>query len=141
MILLDTNVISEPLRRSPDARVIAWLDAQDAASLYLPTIVLAEIRYGIAALPEGKRKRDLRRRFEDEFLPLMADRLVPFDAPAATAYAELQAVARRQGTPLSDFDALIAATARVTGFAVATRDTAPFAIAGVAVINPFSNES
>lgn len=137
MIILDTNVISEPLRPKPDGGVVAWLDAQVVETLYLTTISLAEVRYGIACLPEGRRRQTLRDRFEGEFLPLFHARTLAFDEPATTAYAALRAQARAQGLAIGDFDALIASIARATGFTVATRDTAPFVAVGIAVINPF----
>jgi predicted nucleic acid-binding protein len=137
VIILDTNVISEPLRPKPGAGVVAWLDAQALETLYLTTISLAEVRDGIACLPQGRRRQKLHDRFEGEFLPLFHERTLAFDEPATTAYAALRARARAQGWPIGDFDALIASIASVTGFMVATRDTAPFEAAGVAVVNPF----
>lgn len=137
MIILDTNVISEPLRPRPCASVVTWLDAQTVETLYLTTISLAEIRYGIACLPTGRRRHTLHDRFESDFVPLFHERTLAFDGPATTAYATLRANARANGVAIGDFDALIASIAHVAGFTVATRDTAPFEAAGVAVINPF----
>lgn len=137
MIILDTNVVSEPLRQRPHSGVVAWLDAQVVETLYLTTISLAELRYGIAALPAGKRRTRLRDRFETEFVPLFTDRVLAFDEPATLAYAELRANTGRTGRAIGDYDALIAAIAIQSGYAVATRDTTPFEAAGVAVINPF----
>lgn len=137
MIILDTNVISEPLRPRPVPGVVAWLDAQVVETLYLTTISLAEVRYGIACLPKGRRRQLLNDRFEGEVLPLFRGRVLAFDEPATAAYAALRARARAQGRTLGDFDALIASIAAATGFTVATRDTAPFAVAGVSVVNPF----
>jgi len=137
VIILDTNVISEPLRPRPSADVVAWLDAQVVETLYLTTISLAEVRYGIACLPKGGRRRTLHDRFEGEFLPLFHGRTLAFDEPATAAYAALRAQARAQGRAVGDFDALIASIASATAFTVATRDTAPFEAAGVAVVNPF----
>jgi toxin FitB len=139
MIILDTNVISEPLRAAPDPAVVAWLDAQGAQTLYLTTISLGEVRYGIAALPEGRRKRTLHERFEGEVVPLFAERTLPFDEPASAAYAQLRARARERGLTLGDLDALIAGIAVSQGFTVATRDTRPFVAAEVPVIDPFSS--
>jgi toxin FitB len=139
VIILDTNVISEPLRPRPGAGVITWLDAQAVETLYLTTISLAEVRYGIACLPKGRRRQELQDRFEGEFVPLFHGRTLAFDEQASTAYATLRAQARAQGFAIGDFDALIASIASVTGFAVATRDTAPFEATGVAVVNPFDD--
>lgn len=95
------------------------------------------MRYGIACLPEGRRRQQLHDRFEGEFLSLFQGRTLAFDEPAITAYATLRAQARAQGLAIGDFDALIASIASATGFTVATRGTAPFEAAGVAVVNPF----
>lgn len=137
MIVLDTNVLSEPLKRQPDPRVVAWLDAQVVETLYLTTIALAEIRLGIAALPEGKRRESLHERFEDEVVPLFTGRILTFDERASAVHAVVCADARRAGHPLADMDALIAAIAKSHDQTVATRDTAPFIAAAVPVINPF----
>lgn len=135
MIILDTNVLSEPLRRKPSPAVVEWLDAQ--AIMTLTTIGLAEVRYSIAALPAGKRKSTLARRFEGEVLPRFRDRVLAFDEPAASASGRLRAKARADGRAIGDFDALIAAIAHWRKFAVATRAVSPFEAAGVTVINPF----
>lgn len=137
MIILDTNVISEPLRPRPVAGVVAWLDAQAVETLYLTTVSLAEVRYGIACLPKSRRRQKLHDRFEGEFLPMFHGRTLAFDEPASTAYAALRAQARAQGRAIGEVDALIASIAGATGFMIATRDTAPFEAAGIAVINPF----
>ena len=137
MILLDTNVISEPMRPDPNADVGEWLDAQSIDTLYLSTISLAEIRHGISLLPGGRRRDDLRSRFEDELLPHFAGRIIGFEEGASSAYASLRSAARRQGVTISDFDALIAAVAMSKGLPIATRDTAPFTAAGLMVVNPW----
>ena len=87
MILLDTNVISEPLRASGDLNVLAWIDAQIVETLFVSTISLAELRFGIAALPEGKRRDTLHASLEQRVLPLFAGRILSFDAAASQAYA------------------------------------------------------
>jgi len=137
MILLDTNVVSEPLRAAPDANVLAWLDAQAIETLYLSAISLAELRFGIAVLPEGKRRDTLLASLEQRVLPLFAGRILAFDAPIAQAYAELRARARAAGQAIATADGYIAAIAAAQGFTVATRDTSPFEAAGVSVINPW----
>lgn len=138
MILLDTNVVSEPLRPQPDSRAVPWLDAQVHETLYLSTITIAEMRFGIAALPAGRRRRILSERFEGEVMPLFHGRILAFDELAATAYARIRARARQRARALGDFDALIAAIADANGLTVASRDTGPFVVAGVPVINPFT---
>lgn len=138
MILLDTNVISEPLKLSADEGVLSWIDAQSIETLYLSAISLAELRLGIAALPAGKRKDTLHLGLEQRILPLFADRILPFDASASQAYAEILTTARAQGRAISTADGYIAATAKRHGFMVATRDASPFEAAGLTVINPWT---
>ena len=137
MILLDTNVVSEPLRPAPDARVVAWIDAQPLETLFLSAITVAELRAGVALLPEGKRRSGLHNSLETRVLPLFAGRVLPFDLGCSPAYAELMDKARAAGLAIASADAYIAAIAAANGLAVATRDTSPFEAAGVAVINPW----
>ena len=137
MILLDTNVVSEPLRVAPDARVIAWIDAQPLATLFLSAITVAELRAGVALLPAGKRQAGLQESLEKRVLPLFAGRVLPFDLACTQAYADLLAKARAAGLAVASADGFIAAIAAANGLAVATRDTGPFKAADVAVINPW----
>ena len=137
MILLDTNVISEPQRREPDARVLDWMDAQALETLYLSAITVAELRAGIALMPTGKRRDGLHENLEKRLLPMFANRVLPFDMACTTAYAELLAKSRTAGLALETADAFIAAVAMAHGFSVATRDTSPFKAAGLNVINPW----
>ena len=137
MSLLDTNVVSEPLRITGDVGVIAWIDAQIIETLYLSAISLAELRFGLAALPLGKRKDKLHTSLEQRILPLFAGRILPFDASASEAYAALRASARAQGRAIAAADGYIAATAASHGLIVATRDAGPFEAAGLKVINPW----
>ena len=139
MILLDTHVISESLKFAGDARVLAWLDAQLIESLYVSTISLAELRFGIAALPAGKRKDTLHNSLQQRILPLFHGRILPFDEAASETYGVLRARARSQGKAIASADGYIAATAIHHGLMVATRDTAPFEAAGVKVINPWES--
>lgn len=137
MILVDTNVISEPLRKDPNPRVIEWIDAQPIETLYLSAITVAELRFGIAALPPGKRRNQLGDAMETRVLPLFAGRVLAFDLPASQAYADLMASARAAGFGIGAADGYIAATAASNRMSVATRDTAPFEAAGIPVINPW----
>jgi predicted nucleic acid-binding protein len=139
MILLDTNVISEPLRREPEPGVIEWIDAQALETLYLSAITVAELRSGIALLPAGKRRAGLLENLERRVLPLFAGRVLPFDLPCTQTYAELIAKAQKAGLAIAAADGFIAATAAANGLAVATRDTSPFEAAGVTVINPWKD--
>ena len=138
MILLDTNVISEPQRREPDARVLDWMDAQALETLYLSAITVAELRAGIALMPTGKRRDGLHENLEKRLLPMFANRVLPFDMACTTAYAELLAKSRTAGLALETADAFMAAVAMAHGFFVATRDTSPFKAAGLNVINPWN---
>jgi len=139
MILLDTNVISEPIKLAGDACVLAWLDAQLIESLYVSTISLAELRFGIAALPAGKRKDTLHNSLQQRILPLFNGRILPFDEAASETYGVLRARARAQGKAIATADGYIAATAIHHGLMVATRDFAPFEAAGLKVINPWES--
>ena len=94
MIVLDTNVVSEPLRARPDAAVADWLDAQAIETLYLTTVTLAELRFGVAALPAGRRRDRLGERIENDVLAAFEGRTLAFDEPASAAYAALRARAR-----------------------------------------------
>jgi toxin FitB len=138
MIVLDTNVVSEPLKPSPDAGVLAWLDRQAPETLYLSAVTVAELLEGVSRLPDGKRKAELAAAITQAVLPLFKGRILPFDEAAACALPGLLAQARSQGVTLGVADAYIAAIAASRGFPVATRDTAPFATVGVAVINPWA---
>ena len=137
MILIDTNVISEPLRPQPQASVIAWLDRQPIETLYLSAITVAELRYGIAILPDGRKKQLLTERLEQAVLPLFAGRILDFGIDASATYAQVRAKARAAGYAVAAADGYIAAIARLHDFVVATRDTSPFAASGLQVINPF----
>ena len=137
MIIVDTNVISEPMRTNGDPAVQAWLDRQVAESLYLTATILSELLLGIEILPGGKRKEGLVTTFAELVDTLFESRILPFDQQAAKVYAPLVGRARDAGRAISVTDGQIAATAIVHGFAVATRDTAPFEAAGVVVINPW----
>ena len=137
MILLDTNVVSEPLKPNGEPAVLAWIDAQAVETLYLSAITLAELRFGIAAMQDGKRKDNLRQRLDERVVPVFADRILSFGTDAAAAYAELRARARAAGKAIGTADAYIAAVAATHGFTMATRDTSPFQAAGLNVINPW----
>jgi predicted nucleic acid-binding protein len=139
MILLDTNVVSEPLRQAPDARVTEWIDAQAIETLFLSAITVAELRAGMALLPAGKRRSGLQESLETRVLPLFAGRVLPFDLGCTQSYAELMAKARATGLAISSADAYIAAIATAKGLTVAARDTGPFKAVGAKVINPWQS--
>jgi predicted nucleic acid-binding protein len=137
MIILDTNVVAEPMRANGSAAVKTWLDEQAAETLYLTATSLSELLVGVEFLPVGKRKEGLRATLNEVMIKLFGSRILPFDEKAATVYARLVGSARASGRAVSVADGQIAAIALVHGFSVATRDVAPFIAAGVPVINPW----
>ncbi|MHB8456000.1 MAG: PIN domain-containing protein [Acidiferrobacterales bacterium] len=137
MIILDTNVVSEPMKPNGNPAVHAWLDQQAAETLYLTTTSLSELLVGIEMLPDGKRKEGLDVALSELVMRLFGSRILSFDQQAAMAYAPLIGRARAGGCLISVADGQIAAIAAVHGFSVATRDIAPFVAAGVPVINPW----
>jgi toxin FitB len=141
MILLDTNVVSEPLRQKADMGVVAWIDAQPIETLYLASITVAELRFGIAVLPAGKRRDTLHENLEQRILPLFAGRILSFDMAASQSYAQIMVSARASGLAIGTADGYIAAIAAANGKIVATRDTQPFEAAGLAVLNPWTVNS
>ena len=138
MILLDTNVVSEAMKPEPDAAVSAWLNNQAAETLYLSSVTLAELLFGIRALPASKRKNMLDGAL-NELLELLQDRVRPFDTEAARHYADLAATAKNGGRGFPKPDGYIAAIAASRAFIVASRDTSPYEAAGVTVINPWKD--
>jgi toxin FitB len=137
MILLDTNVVSEPLRVTPNTQVVAWIDAQPIETLFLSSVTVAEIRFGIATMPAGRNRTRLRERIETQVLPRFLGRVLAFDLAATQPYADLMAKARTAGVVIGNYDGCIAAIALANGLAVATRDATPFQAAGVPVIDPW----
>ena len=137
MIVLDTNVVSEAMRPHPDAAVRAWLNDQAAETLYLSSVTLAELLFGIAALPAGRRRSTLVRAL-DGLMELFRGRILAFDMEAARLYASLAVKARNSGRGFPMPDGYIAATAAAQGFAVASRDTSPYEAGGLRVINPWA---
>ena len=136
MFVLDTNVVSEAMKPEPHPAVRAWLNDQAAETLYLSSVTLAELLFGIAALPAGKRK-DMLALTLDGLTGLFKDRVLPFDTDAARRYAELAVLARTSGRGFPTPDGYIAAIAASRSFIVASRDTAPYEAAGVSIINPW----
>lgn len=138
MILLDTNVLSELMRPAPDPAVERWLAAQPDASLFISAITEAELRYGAALLPSGKRRSALTAEIDGMLEEDFDSRILPFDRLAAQAFAVIAADRRQAGRPISQADAQIAAIARSRGAALATRNVPDFDGCGVEVINPWS---
>lgn len=137
MIVLDTNVISELWKAAPEPNVLAWIDAQAVETLYLSAVTVAELRFGLAAMPTGKRRSIYQERLEREVLPAFTGRVLPFDLDASQAYAELMVRARAAGKAIGKADGYIAASAAARGFTIATRDTSPFKAAGLNIIDPW----
>jgi predicted nucleic acid-binding protein len=137
VIVLDTNVVSEPIKPNGLPAVRAWLDQQVAETLYLTTTSLSELLLGVEILPDGKRKEGLSTALNELIQRLFESRILPFDQEAARAYAPLVARARAVGQSISVADGQIAAIASQHQFTVATRDVGPFVAAGLAVINPW----
>jgi predicted nucleic acid-binding protein len=137
MIVLDTNVLSETLRPRPADSVQRWMATQPAAILYTTAINQAEILYGVALLPAGRRKLALHEMVEAIFGQAFSGRVLPFDSAAAKSFAEIAAMRRRAGRPISDSDAQIAAVAHSRGAAVATRNVDDFANCDITVISPW----
>ncbi len=137
MIILDTNVISEAMSPSPNAKLLRWLSNQTTSLLFTTTISLAEILYGIELLPPGKRRSGLLVTAENTFPKLFAARILAFDEAAARAFAPIAAHRRSRGRPITIFDAQIAAIASAHGAALATRNTSDFEGCGVRLINPW----
>lgn len=136
MIVLDTNIVSEAMKPEPNPAVRAWLNKQSAETLYLSSVTLAELLFGIASIPNGKRK-DMLSESLDGLMLLFKNRILPFDTDAARKYAELAVVDRTAGRGFPTPDGFIAAIAASKGYQVASRDMAPFEAANLDVINPW----
>ncbi|WP_419553209.1 type II toxin-antitoxin system VapC family toxin [Candidatus Poriferisodalis sp.] len=136
MLILDTNVVSELMREHPRSEVLAWIDRQLTDDLYVTTVTEAEIRTGIAILPEETRRRGLTAAAAHAFEVLFAERVLPFDSDAAQAFAAIAATRRSVGHPISQADCQIAAIARSVGASIATRNVSDFEGCGIDVVNP-----
>jgi toxin FitB len=137
VIVVDTNVISELMRGQPHPAVLAWVAGQPRSQLYTTYINQVEILYGIAALPEGRRRTALAAAAEAMFAEDFAGRILPFERAATARYPGIVLTRRHAGNPIEKFDALIAATALAAGADVATRDISGFAGCGLTVIDPW----
>lgn len=138
MIIIDTNVISELLRPTPELAVEAWLGAQDGLSIYLTAISEAELRFGVAIMINGKRRDGLATAIDRILRDDMAGRILPFDSAAARAYATIAATRRSAGRPIAQADCQIAAIALAHNVPVATRNTPDFEGCGIELINPWT---
>lgn len=139
MFVLDTNVVSELMRPTPEPAVASWVAGLATATLFLTAITEAELRFGLAVMPPGRRRDGLAAGLERMLRPGFANRILPFDSAAARAYAEIAAARRAAGRPVSNPDGQIAAIAYSRGMAVATRNIRDFEDMGIVVINPWTS--
>jgi toxin FitB len=137
VIVLDTNVISELARQEPDPGVLSWLDSLEVSELATTAISAAELRYGVARLPEGHRKRELTAVIRGILTEDFHGRVLPFDERASVRYAEIVSGRERIGRPIGVADAQIAAICRDLGAALTTRNTADFEETGIELIDPW----
>ena len=137
MIILDTNVVSEVMRDSPQEQVVQWLNNQIAGNLFITSITEAEIRTGIELLPDGRRRRNLAAAAERAFSLMFPERILSFDSNSARIYARIFATRRTVGRPISQADCQIAAIVRSYGAQIATRNTNDFLDCGIEIINPW----
>ena len=140
MTVLDTNVISELMKRAPADRVTTWIASQPATSLYTTSVTQAEILHGIMLLPSGRKRSALEAAAAAMFREDFAGRILPFGSDAAQAYARVATDRRRLGRPISVFDAQIAGIARSAGAAIATRNVSDYDGCGVPAIDPWEGE-
>ena len=138
MILVDTNVVSEIMKVAPSDNVISWLNNQKSSDLHVSTITLGEIEYGLRILPDGKRRLQLKERFERFVALAFTQRILTYDEAAACAYGEVMGHRKEAGHPMSVPDGQIAAIARSQGFIVATRNIKDFEDCGIELIDPFA---
>ena len=138
MIVLDTNVVSEPLKLAPAPAVLRWLDAQEPQTLYITSVVWAELMAGVAALPQGRRRTALAKALTEQVLDLFGSRVLPFDTRAAEAFAKNHASAQAQGNSIGFADCAIASIASAQGFALATRNTRDFKGVDIVLIDPWA---
>ena len=137
MILLDTNVVSEVMRPKPSENVLYWLNQQHSGSLFISSITIAEICYGLRVLPNGQRRQQLEERFEAFVAQGFSGSILNFDESAARAYAELMGQRKEKGCSMNLPDGQIAAVAQVNHLTLATRNIRDFIMCSIELINPF----
>lgn len=137
MIILDTNVISELMKASPMLKVISWLDLQEATQLFITSITVAEISYGLSVLPDGNRKRLIEDAFNKSLNEAFKHRILSFDENAAHSYGNIMGHRKLLGRPMSIPDGQIAAIVLAHNFSIATRNVRDFEECGIGIINPF----
>ena len=137
-MLLDTNVVSELIRRSPNPTVTTWVSRLPLADLFFSAIGEAELRYGAAILPAGRRRDTLVVRIEAMLADAFGDRVLPFDREAARTYGNIAALRRSAGRPVAPMDCQMAAIAASRGMAVATRNVRDFEDMGIEIVDPWA---
>jgi len=137
VIVLDTHVVSELVRPSPNRSVVEWVDEHDSSELVLTALTAAELRAGVALLPEGRRRDELGMRIESLLVETFAGYVLAFDVGSSAYYAEVLAVRTRGGRPITTFDAQIAAVCRQYDSVLATRNTTDFTDTGIQLVNPW----
>ncbi len=139
VILLDTNVMSALMQNEPDRHVVRWLDRQPVSDIWLPSVVVFELRYGLGIMPEGSRRERLEQGLNNLLSHLVPGRIATLDGRSAQRAAQLAAKRKAQGTPVDLRDTLIAGIALASEALLATRNQRQFMDAGVAVVNPFEH--
>ena len=139
MLVVDTNVLSELMRPKPNPAITAWVAARATSTIHLTAVSEAELRFGLAIMPPGRQRDGLAEGLERMLRTGFANRILPFDSAAASAYAEIAASRRAIGEPMPEADCRIAAIARARGMALVTRNLRDFAGAGIEVISPWTH--
>jgi predicted nucleic acid-binding protein len=137
MLMLDTNMLSEIMRSEPEQKVVDWIVRQPSDELFTAAVCQAEILSGLAVMPSGRRRAELEEAARSMFADDFDGRVLPFDAEAASAYAEVFAARRKAGRPSGTIDLMLAAIARARGASVVTRNVADFEGVGVPIVNPW----
>lgn len=139
MVVLDTNVVSELMRPSPNPAIESWIADRPAASLFFSAVGEAELRFGLAIMPAGRRRDAFASEIEAMLREDFADRILPFDSEAARVYAVIAASRRVAGRPIAEADCQIAAIARSRGMALATRNVRDFEDTGIHILDPWTS--
>lgn len=140
MIVVDTNVVSELTRKAPAPQVISWLDSLAAGEVSTTAVTAAELLNGVARLPDGRRKTELSAAIRGLLGVDFAGRVLPFDAPAASRYADIVAHRERLGRAIGIADAQIAAICGTAGATLATRNTGDFRETGIELVDPWEQK-
>jgi len=139
MIIVDTNIVTEVMKDSPTHAVVSWLNDQETSTLFLTSITIGEVRYGLRIMPQGRRRLRLEQGFERILAEAFAGRVLPFDEEAARHYGDVMGRRKEIGRPVGVLDGQIASIARANGCAVATRNVKHFVECGIEIINPFDD--